>query len=102
MDKTKRGVRMNEMRNKMRNARRNTHLYSFNGKIFQQTSGGPIGLRATCACARVVMNSWDIAWMRKMEMNNVVVDLGMRYMDDIRLFLGSLVGGGMKVTLHLV
>ena len=48
------------------------------------------------------MNSWDIAWMRKMEMNNVVVDLGMRYMDDIRLFLGSLVGGGMKVTLHLV
>ena len=47
MDKTKSGVRMNEMRNKMRNARMNTHLYSFNGKILQQTSGGPIGLRAT-------------------------------------------------------
>ena len=68
----------------------NTHLYSFNGKIFQQTSGGPIGLRATCACARVVMNSWDIACMRKIEMNNVVVNLGMRYMDDTRLLLGSM------------
>ena len=113
MDKTKRGVRMNEMRNARRKLEQrdaenmvlmmvasvvqvaiivmmNTHLYSFNGKIYQQTSGGPIGLRAACACARVVMNSWDIACMRKMEMNNVVVNLGMRYMDDIRLFLGSM------------
>ena len=36
------------------------------------------------------MNSWDIACMRKIEMNNVVVNLGMRYMDDTRLLLGSM------------
>ena len=42
---------------------------------------GPNRTEGDMACARVVMNSWDIAWMRKMEMNNVVVDLGLMYMD---------------------
>ena len=37
----------------------NTHQYSFNGKTFLQKAGGPIGLRATCAILRVVMNTWD-------------------------------------------
>ena len=37
----------------------NTHQYSFNGKTFLQKAGGPIGLRSTCAAARVVMNEWD-------------------------------------------
>ena len=35
-----------------------THVYSFDGKIFLQQEGGPIGLRSTCAVARVVMNEW--------------------------------------------
>ena len=71
----------------------NSHIYSFNGKYYQQASGGPIGLRATCACARVVMNTWDKAWSNLMRRNNIVVDLGSRYMDDIRVFLGSLKEG---------
>ena len=41
----------------------NTHLYSFDGKIFIQQAGGPIGLRATCAVARVTMNEWDARWL---------------------------------------
>jgi hypothetical protein len=36
----------------------NTQQYSFNGQTFLQKAGGPIGLRATCAIARVVMKVW--------------------------------------------
>ena len=39
------------------------------------------------------MNTWDTAWRELMERNNVVIDLGVRYMDDIRIFLGSLKEG---------
>ena len=32
-----------------------THCYRFAGKVYRQTEGWPIGLRSTCAVARVVM-----------------------------------------------
>ena len=38
------------------------HIYIFGGKWFRQAKGGPIGLRGTCAVARVVMNVWDGMW----------------------------------------
>ena len=53
----------------------NTHVYEFNGKLYLQQVGGPIGLRATCAIARIVMNHWDKAWKGKMEENNIKGDL---------------------------
>ena len=65
----------------------NTHLYEFNGRIYLQQSGGPIGLRATCAVARVVMNFWDGKWKELMTINNIKRDLEDRYMDDIRVIL---------------
>jgi len=34
---------------------RGHHYYTFGGKTFHQTRGGPIGLRGTCAVARVAM-----------------------------------------------
>ena len=37
----------------------NTHVYSFNGEMFLQKAGGPIGLRSTCAVDRITMNEWD-------------------------------------------
>ena len=37
----------------------NTQLYTFNAKYSNQSFGGPIGLRATCACARILMNAWE-------------------------------------------
>ena len=41
----------------------NTHVYEFNAEIFLQRVGGPIGLRSTCAEARVTMSHWDgIGW----------------------------------------
>jgi hypothetical protein len=71
----------------------NTHLYEFNGKIYLQQAGGPIGLRATCAVARVVMNHWDAEWMNTMDENNVERDLEDRYMDDIRVVMMCLKAG---------
>ena len=32
------------------------HLYTFGGKIFKQKKGGQIGLRGTCAIARLTMS----------------------------------------------
>ena len=35
------------------------HYYTFGGKIFHQSGGGPIGLRGTCAVARIIMQIFD-------------------------------------------
>ena len=46
------------------------HLYSFGGKVYRQTEGGAIGLRAICAIARVTMNTWDNLWNKRiLELN---------------------------------
>ena len=71
----------------------NTHQYSFNGKTFLQKAGGPIGLRATCAIARVVMNTWDTRWLEKLEVNGIRIKTGVRYMDDIRIFAHAIRAG---------
>ena len=71
----------------------NTHLYNFNGSTFLQCEGGPIGLRATCAVARVVMNEWDARWMNLMKVNNITIMDGERYMDDVRAILKALKPG---------
>ena len=68
----------------------NTHVYSWNGDSFLQKAGGPIGLRSTCAVARVVMNEWDARWLSLCEKNNIKLGKSDRYMDDIRAFLKSL------------
>ena len=40
-------------------AQMNTHVYTFDGEMFLQKAGGPIGLRSTCAVARITMSTWD-------------------------------------------
>ena len=60
------------------------HLYTFGNKVFRQTSGGAIGLRATCAIARITMNVWDNLWGRKIRELNLRQELYTRYMDDGR------------------
>ena len=60
----------------------NTHVYSWDGKTFLQKAGGPIGLRSTCAVARVVMNEWDSRWMEMCENNNIKLRKGDQYMDE--------------------
>ena len=36
------------------------HFYEFGGETYHQEGGGPIGLRGTCAVARVCMQLYDI------------------------------------------
>ena len=52
-----------------------THCYSFKGKVFKQQDGGPIGLRSTCAIARVVMGRHSQKWRAAMAKNNVALPL---------------------------
>ena len=40
-----------------------THVCTSGGQYYRQTSGGPIGLRSTCAVARLVMKVWDVKWL---------------------------------------
>ena len=63
------------------------HLYTFGGKAYRQGAGGPIGLRATCAIARIVMGIWDNLWRQKVESLNISLELFLRYMDDGRALL---------------
>ena len=51
----------------------NSHVYEFNGDIFLQRAEGLIGLRSTCAVARVMMNVWDARWMELVNANNISV-----------------------------
>ena len=64
-----------------------SHVYSFGGKYYLQKAGGPIGLRSTCAIARLVMLWWDVEMMTLMSSNNLTVEQKARYIDDIRLWL---------------
>ena len=68
----------------------NTHVYSFDSRYYLQQQGGPIGLRATCAVARLVMVDWDKKWQQKMNENKVTLEDASRYMDDVRAFLFSI------------
>ena len=63
------------------------HLYSFGGKFYRQSSGGPIGLRGTCAIARLVMCIWDTKWLKRMRDLGLLIWLAFRYMDDGRVFM---------------
>ena len=64
-----------------------THLYSFGGRCYKQKEGGPIGLRSTCALARVVMGRWDSKWNERAKQNNLIVEDDGRYVDDARVYL---------------
>ena len=73
----------------------NTHVDSFNGDLLLQKAGGPLGLRSTCAVARVTMNEWDARWQEILRLNNIKIREGDCYMDDIRAFLNSLKAGSL-------
>ena len=67
-----------------------THIYEFGGHFYLQKKGGPIGLRSTCALARIIMLWWDEELMSLISSNNLTVEEKARYMDDIRLWLYSI------------
>ena len=71
----------------------NTHLYEFNGQVYLQQVGGPIGMRFTACLAAVLMKLWDAAWLGSMEKEGLDIDLYMRYVDDSRNMLRPLAPG---------
>ena len=60
----------------------NTHLYEFDGKIYRQRVGGPIGMRFTACLAPVIMMLLDLAWLKSMKMEGITIDLYVQYVDD--------------------
>ena len=42
-------------------------FYTFGGRMFRQSKGGPIGLRATCAIDRAIMQLFDIKWEARLQ-----------------------------------
>ena len=64
-----------------------THIYHFDNSYFLQLKGGPIGLRGTCAVARLTMVEWDRLWHCLVEDLGLTVEAAARYMDDLRAFM---------------
>ena len=64
-----------------------SHVYRFNGDLYIQCRGGPIGMRFTASLASVVMKFWDIKWIELLRRENIKFDMYLRYVDDCRLFL---------------
>ena len=60
------------------------HYYSFGGAKFKQKGGGPIGLRGTCAVARLMMQIFDVKWEEQLRNLCIKIWLNTRYMDDGR------------------
>ena len=62
------------------------HVYTFNGKIYLQTEGGPIGLELSGAIARVFMLLWDRKLLTALNKATQHLDwdlyLYLRYVDD--------------------
>ena len=69
------------------------HVYSFGDHCYKQKEGRPLGLRSTCALARVLMGRWDIKWKERMRDSNLEVEDDVRFVDDARIFTYSLRAG---------
>ena len=52
-----------------------SHYYTFGGKRFLQTKGGPIGMKATCAIARLVMAKWNTLREEKLQDHGIKLEL---------------------------
>ena len=72
-----------------------THTYQFGGKLFQQAEGGPIGMRLTGACARIVMGVWSRTVNEILKKENIENHLAAGYVDDVR-YVTSTIGEGWR------
>ena len=63
------------------------HCYTFNGTIFRQRKGGPIGLRFTSIVARLVMDQWIKDFIASILEAGMEVHGIMKYVDDVNMVL---------------
>ena len=73
------------------------HLYQFDGKVFRQREGGPIGLEVTGVLARLVMLWWDREYLKKLRELGLELDFYKRYVDD-----GNMGSKPMKPGVRLI
>jgi hypothetical protein len=71
------------------------HLYQFDGKLYRQLTGGPIGLLLTGTISRIVMLEWDKIFLRKLEGMDLSPEMYFRYVDDQGVGMWA-VPAGMK------
>merc|ERR1711873_72834 len=70
-----------------------THVYTFNGKVYLQRDGGPIGLRSTACLAALIMKLLDRAWIELASSEGLQLHDYMRYVDDVRNCLQAIKEG---------
>ena len=63
----------------------NNHMYTFDGRIHRQESGGSIGLELTGNIAQVYMIWWDRTLKSRLAESGILVRLMKRYVDDVNL-----------------
>ena len=66
------------------------HIYSFGGRNYLQSKGGPIGLRATMCISRLIMGEWGDKMRKIMEDSKIKTYLEALYVDDLRYVLSCL------------
>ena len=64
-----------------------TSCYSFGGKVYLQTSGSGIGQRVSACAAKIIMAIWDKELALSQRSWGIHINLFMRYIDDLRLYM---------------
>ena len=64
--------------------------YRFGGKVFIQMKGGPIGVKVTMACARLVMINWGNMVKGSLKLASMEITLFACYVDNVRMGATSL------------
>lgn len=64
------------------------HVYTYNGTMYHQRKGGPIGLDLTGVLAQIFMVWWDRRLRSRLSAMGLNVHMCKRYVDDINIILG--------------
>ena len=67
-----------------------THHYKWNGRIYKQVKGGPIGLRATGSVAKTTMDDWIEKYKSILSGHGINVHLIKKYVDDVLVLVDNL------------
>ena len=78
----------------------NNHYYKYGGTTYNQVQVGPIGLRGTCAIAKLAMQLFDSKWRTVLEELGIKVWLMVRYVDDMRVALPPVKRGWRWYEVH--
>ena len=58
------------------------HVFSFNGKIYHQTSGGAIGDRLVGVLGDIMGSFWSVEFLDKLKKSDIVPKINKLYIDD--------------------